>query len=96
MPKMNGIEMIENIRGLNDEVSIIVTTAFNESHYLLKAIELQVDGYLMKPLNMKELVKRVDTIIKPLELERELSLKNRELLQINANLDEIVIEKTKN
>lgn len=94
MPKMNGIDMIEKIREFDNDVSIIITTAFNESHYLLKAIELQVDGYLMKPLNMKELITKVQKILEPIELKKELYIKNKELIEINDNLDEIVKKKT--
>ena len=35
MPKMNGIEMIKKIRTTDSYVPIIITTAFNESEYLL-------------------------------------------------------------
>ena len=95
MPNMNGIEMIEQIRKIDSEVPIIITTAFNESSYLLKAINLQVDGYIMKPLNIKELLNRLKKIIEPLELKKALLNKNQELKDINKNLDIIAKEKTK-
>ncbi len=95
MPKMNGIKMIEAIRLIDPEVPIIITTAFNETDYLLQAVNLGVDGYLMKPLSFKELMNRLEKIVEPLELRRELIEKNRELEDINANLDQIVQEKTK-
>ncbi len=95
MPNMNGIEMIEEIRRIDSEVPIVITTAFNESSYLLKAINLQVDGYIMKPLNIKYLLNRIYKVIEPLELKGELISKNRELGEINQNLDKIVKDKTK-
>ncbi|QSZ40998.1 EAL domain-containing protein [Sulfurimonas aquatica] len=95
MPKMNGIEMIREIRKIDSNVPIIITTAFNESKYLLEAIDLQVDGYLMKPLNMKELINRVLKILEPIELKQALMDKNSELEEINNNLDAIAKEKTK-
>jgi diguanylate cyclase (GGDEF)-like protein len=95
MPYMNGIEMISEIRKSNREIPIIVTTAFNETNYLLKAINLQLDGYIIKPLNFKELLAQISKIIEPIELRRELLAKNKELKYINANLDAIAKEKTK-
>ncbi len=95
MPNMNGITMIEQIREIDSEVPIVITTAFNESSYLLTAINLQVDGYIMKPLNIKDLLNRLYKIIEPLELKRELINKNEELEDINKNLDVIAKEKTK-
>ena len=94
MPKMNGLEMIERIRELDKEIPIIITTAFNESDYLLKAINLQVDGYLIKPVNLRELVKRLHKTFEPLELKKQLIVKNHELEDINTNLDKIALEKT--
>ncbi len=95
MPRMDGLEMIAQIREIDVEVPIIITTAFNETEYLLKAIDLQVDGYLMKPLNIKEMVNRLEKIIEPLELRKQLLMKNSELETINSDLDKIAKEKTK-
>ena len=95
MPNMNGIEMIEQIREIDSNVPIVITTAFNESSYLLKAINLRVDGYIMKPLNIKELLRTINKIIEPLELKKDLERKNSELENINQNLDKIAKEKTK-
>lgn len=95
MPRMNGLEMIREIRKIDVEVPIIITTAYNETDFLLKAIDLQVDGYLMKPLDIKELLTRLVKVIEPLHLRRELFKKNRELETINHDLDKIAKEKTK-
>lgn len=95
MPRMNGLDMIDRIREVDAEVPIIITTAYNETDYLLKAVNLHVDGYLMKPLNFKELVARLRKIVEPLELRKALHQKNRELETLNANLDGMVQEKTR-
>ncbi|WP_295436979.1 EAL domain-containing protein [uncultured Thiodictyon sp.] len=52
MPVMNGLEMAERIRAVNAKVPIIIMTAFEETSYFQKAIELGVDRYLTKPLNL--------------------------------------------
>ncbi len=52
MPNMNGLEMSKKIRELDHEQSIIFTTAFNEAQYLGEAIEIGVDGFLNKPINL--------------------------------------------
>ncbi|WP_457743291.1 response regulator [Sulfurimonas sp.] len=57
MPKMDGIELIRNIRTLNEDIPIIVSTAHKESDYLIKCIEMGVGGYLLKPINHKQLLK---------------------------------------
>ena len=49
MPHMNGIEMIQDIKEINYEQPIIVTSAYNDSENLMKLIELDVDRFVLKP-----------------------------------------------
>lgn len=55
MPKVDGLEFAKNVRQKNKEVQIIVITAFSHKEYLLRAIELQLVKYLMKPIKENEL-----------------------------------------
>ena len=80
MPKMNGIEMVKEIKKLNPEISIIFTSAHTESAYLLEAIELQVDGYLLKPVDKKSLTALVQKLSKNILLQKENEIQ-REILQ---------------
>ena len=58
MPKLNGIDLIREIRKNPIlEVAIIVATAHTETRYLLDCIELRVDGYILKPIDVEELLK---------------------------------------
>ena len=50
MPKMNGLEMIEEIRKEDKDIQIIITTAFDDIQYTLSAIKLGVDGFFLKPI----------------------------------------------
>ncbi len=55
MPIMNGLEMIEQIRKLDEDIPIILTTAYSDSKYFLEAIALKVHHYAIKPLEIKAL-----------------------------------------
>ncbi len=55
MPKMNGIEMLAKIRELNAEQPLLITTAHNEPQYMIKAIKIGVDGYIIKPFDYGQL-----------------------------------------
>ena len=59
MPNLNGIEMVKEIRELDDEVPIIFTTAHGESSYLMEAIKLKIAYYALKPINTTELLQNV-------------------------------------
>jgi diguanylate cyclase (GGDEF)-like protein/PAS domain S-box-containing protein len=79
MPKMNGLEMAKAIRKQNASVPIIIVSAFNESSMLLEAIELGIDAYLLKPLSLSKLLEKIEILLHPKELERELSATNERL-----------------
>ena len=55
MPEMNGLEMAKEIKAINFNIPIIVATAFSNSSYLLEAIELGIDKYVLKPIDIKKL-----------------------------------------
>ena len=54
MPKLNGLEFVKKIRQKDKKTQIIIITAFCDRDYLLKAIELQLVKYLVKPVKEKE------------------------------------------
>ncbi|RXJ93416.1 hypothetical protein CRV00_11580 [Malaciobacter molluscorum] len=56
MPKMNGLDMSEKILDISPSVPIVLTTAFTEASYLVRAIELGIDKYLLKPVNLNEIL----------------------------------------
>ncbi|HHD80941.1 MAG TPA: response regulator, partial [Campylobacterales bacterium] len=52
MPKMNGIDMAKEMKKLSAEQTIIFTTAHSDNSYFLEAIEMQVYGYILKPVDL--------------------------------------------
>jgi YesN/AraC family two-component response regulator len=53
MPRLNGIEMIKEIKSRNQDIQIVVTSAHNESEYLIPLINLDIDRFLLKPFDRK-------------------------------------------
>ena len=49
LPKLNGLKLASKIRKKNQNIPIIITTAYTDTHYLLDAIELHLVKYLVKP-----------------------------------------------
>ncbi|MEA2027520.1 MAG: ATP-binding protein [Campylobacterota bacterium] len=70
MPRLNGIDMVNQIRQIDKEVPIIFQTAFSENEFLLKAINMSVQGYLIKPINLEHLEEVVDNAIDRIVLNR--------------------------
>ena len=83
MPNMNGIEMAKAIKAIDIDKPIIFTTAHSESGYTLQAIDMQVDGYILKPIILKKLQIKLEFIIKQLNLKKEF-IKQQKQLQLMA------------
>ena len=63
MPVMNGYEAVEEIRSFL-ETPIIMLTAKGQEYDKIKAFDLDVDDYVVKPFSVKELMMRVNAILK--------------------------------
>ena len=48
MPEMNGLEVLSNIKKNKINTKVIILTVHNEVEYLLKAVDMKVDGYILK------------------------------------------------
>ncbi len=88
MPEMNGLEMAARIRALDPHVPIILTTAFNEIDYFLKAIEIGIDGYVVKPVDAGLLGKALLKSARVLHQKRELETKNRLMQELLKDLQQ--------
>ena len=56
MPEMDGIEMIRRIRRQGADPAAIVISAVSEVNIILSAIDVGIDKYILKPVNVQELL----------------------------------------
>jgi len=70
MPKLNGYQMIKEIKKLDPLQHIIVLTAHNSSENLMQTIDLQLDGFLLKPLKMDKLLELLYKVTNVIQLEK--------------------------
>ena len=56
MPILNGLEMVKKIKKINLNIPIIVATAFSNKEYLLDAIDIGIDKYVLKPIDIAKLL----------------------------------------
>ncbi len=59
MPKKNGIKMVEEIRVLDKDTLILITTAYSSEEYLLQLINLHINHYIIKPVNSNNLLEGI-------------------------------------
>jgi DNA-binding response OmpR family regulator len=66
MPKMNGYEVCDKLK--NDPgtmaIPIIMVTALNEKRDKIKAIGLFADDFLVKPIDLHELIAKVKSLLR--------------------------------
>jgi len=55
MPKMNGLEVLRQVRQIDKEVGVIMVTAVNEDETGRQALELGAFDYIVKPLDLEYL-----------------------------------------
>lgn len=63
MPEKNGLEVLEELNLTKKRPKILILTVHNEVDYLLKAVEIGVDGYVLKDSESAELKKAIQTVV---------------------------------
>ena len=63
MPKMNGIDVLKEIKNQGLDVKVLILTVHNEVEYLLKAVDIGVDGYILKESESAELKKAINFVV---------------------------------
>jgi diguanylate cyclase (GGDEF)-like protein len=56
MPIMDGLSMAQQIRTVDQNIPIVVITAFEQTDYLLRSIDIGVDRYVIKPVMIDRLM----------------------------------------
>ncbi|EAL2296430.1 response regulator transcription factor [Campylobacter jejuni] len=99
MPIMDELDMAREIKEISDDVPIVVLSAYSEKERLLRSIDIGIDKYLIKPVDIEELFKVLDYLIGE-KIEANMLVKISEEYQFNKtkrtliyNGEEIVLTK---
>lgn len=79
MPKINGLELIKQIRKENAHLPIIVTSAYSDKDFLFESIKLSLIDYVVKPIRESELKRLLEQCAKILEE------KGNKIVALNSN-----------
>ena len=78
MPNMNGVVATKRIKEFNENIKIVILTTFDDSDYILSAINNGASGYLLKDISANALIDAVknayagDTIL-PVKIARKIT-----------------------
>jgi YesN/AraC family two-component response regulator len=59
MPEMNGLQLLEEVKGRYEGIDVIMISAYDTDNYISKAYELGAIDYLSKPFNITQIQDRI-------------------------------------
>jgi len=72
MPEMDGLAMAVKIRKIAQKVPIIAVTAFEQTDYMMRAINIGIDKYVIKPVDSDLLLEGLLECVRRLREEQQL------------------------
>lgn len=88
MPIMDGIRMAGEIRALNANANIIVITARSDTRFLMEAIKIGINRYVLKPIDNKKLSEAIEDCIARINLERQVKGQHEFILKLSAAVEQ--------
>ncbi len=85
MPRVNGMELIENIKAIYPDIRIIIISGYDDFQYAQKALQLGVHNYLLKPVEPGRLLETLDKVCSELDQQRR-DLYDLHKLKMQVNL----------
>ena len=79
MPDLNGIEVLEQVKKLNPEISFVIVTAYGTVENAVKAMRIGAFDYISKPVDLDELDLMIERIIEHKNLKSENQLLKTQL-----------------
>jgi PAS domain S-box-containing protein len=68
MPKVDGLALAEHIKTTSPHTPILIISAYSDYEMLSRAIEIGVDGYILKPIRVENLTAQIDKVVEKLNL----------------------------
>lgn len=82
MPEIDGFEFAKSVRNINKNIPIMFMTAKEDMHSKQKGYQIGIDDYMVKPINLDELILRVNALLRRAHIENE-----RKLTAGNLSMD---------
>ena len=79
MPYMDGLELSRRLNNEYPNIHIIIFTGFDEFEYAKEAVHLEIEEYMLKPINALELSDCLKRLKNTLDIEREEKLNVKKL-----------------
>ena len=84
MPFCDGLEMTEKIKELDENITIIILSAHSDKEKLLKAIDVGINKYFIKPFDPDEVILHIKKIAPNLNKKKQIVLKENFIFDNNS------------
>ena len=97
MPKMSGYELTKELRSLGNSIPILMVTAKDDYDSLQKGFSFRADDYMIKPVNVNELLLRIQALLRRARINSEKKIVigstiiDYESMTVKYNDDDIVL-----
>ena len=71
MPEIDGFEFAKSVRNINKNIPIMFMTVKDDMHSKQKGYQLGIDDYMVKPINLEEMLLRVNALLRRAHIENE-------------------------
>jgi PAS domain S-box-containing protein len=88
MPVMDGVTMSAGIKAIQPDAVIIIVSAYCDANYLLKAIDIGINHYILKPIDYKKLFSTIDKCISGIIMESRLREQNEHLRKLSRAVEQ--------
>lgn len=88
MPAMNGLEMAREIKDINNNAQVIISSAHSDVNYFTESIEIGINQYLLKPISSKKLFEAVDKCYHTIELQKKVEYQNQHIEKLSHTVEQ--------
>lgn len=91
MPRMSGLELLKSVRAHDRKIPFFLLTALKSLDILTEAISYGITAFLSKPINIKDLIAKIEEVAQVKSLETQLLYEQNKLNAILNHVDSIVV-----
>ena len=91
LPDISGLDLLKDIRNATDDTPTIFLTSYKDKETLTQGFQNGADDFLTKPFDMDELILRINSLMKRVKKQNQISLGN---IEINFDTKEVKVNKS--